>query len=314
MTSSNKFTGNLIVIAGPTASGKTGIAIELAKRFDTEIVSADSRQFYREIPIGTAAPTAEERSIITHQFVGNLSVTDDYNVSKYENDVINLLNTHFVDSAAVIMAGGSGLYIDAVCKGIDLLPDIDQSIRTSMNELFENEGIEALRDKLMNLDPDYGKQVDLNNPKRLLRAIEVCLQTDKPYSLLRKNISKTRNFNIIKIGISVPRNILVERINERTDEMIKNGWIEEAHSVYPDKEYNSLNTVGYKELFAFFENKLTLDQAIEKIKTNTRRYAKRQMTWFRRDKDVQWFEYNNIQGMADYIMTFQSPPDLEELL
>lgn len=301
MTASSKFTGKLIVIEGPTASGKTTIAIEIAKHFGTEIISADSRQFYGEIPIGTAAPTKAEQNEVFHHFVGSLSVIDDYNVYKFEHDVLNLLNTKLVDTPIVIMTGGSGLYIDAVCMGIDILPDIDESIRISTNELFEKKGLPALQEKLLQLDPVYYNQVDLNNPKRLLRAIEVCLQTGTPYSELRKNKPQQRNFNIIKIGIRIPRDILVERINNRVDEMMRNGWVEEAKSVYPHKQLNSLNTVGYKELFAFFENKLTLGQAVEKIKTNTRRYAKRQMTWFRKDKEIQWFDYEDIEDMVDFV-------------
>ena len=301
MNISPKFKGKLILIVGPTASGKTSIAIKLAKYFDTEIISADSRQFYKEIPIGTAAPTKTEQSEVVHHFVGTLSVSDEYNVYKFEHDVLNLLNTRFVDSQVVIMTGGSGLYIDAVCKGIDILPDIDESLRSEVIKLFENQGIVALQEKLKVLDPVYYNQVDLNNPKRLMRAIEVCLQTDSTYSQLRKNTTHTRSFDIVKIGISVPRDILVERINNRVDVMVSNGWIDEAKSVFPTKHYNSLNTVGYKELFAFFENLITYDQAIEKIKTNTRRYAKRQMTWFRKDKDIHWFGYDDVNGMGSLI-------------
>ena len=301
MNTSSKYKGKLIVIVGPTASGKTNIAIKLAKYFDAEIISADSRQFYKEIPIGTAAPTKAEQSEVVHHFVSTLSVADDYNVYKFEHDVLNLIDTQFVHSKVVIMTGGSGLYIDAVCKGIDILPDIDESLRSSIVKLFENQGIVALQEKLQELDSVYYNQVDLNNPKRLMRAIEVCLQTNTPYSQLRKNNPQTRSFDIIKIGISVPRDVLVERINKRVDLMIDLGWMDEAKSVFPVKHYNSLNTVGYKELFAFFENSMTYDQAIEKIKTNTRRYAKRQMTWFRRDKDIHWFDYNDADGMESFI-------------
>lgn len=301
MNTSPKFKGKLIVIVGPTASGKTDIAIKLANKFGTEIISADSRQFYKEIPIGTAAPTKTERIEVAHHFVGSLSIADDYNVYKFEHDVLSLLDTRFVHSKAVIMTGGSGLYIDAVCNGIDILPDIDESLRSSIVKLFENEGIAVLHEKLQELDPMYYNQVDLNNPKRLMRAIEVCLQTNTPYSQLRKNNPQTRNFDIVKIGISVPRDILVERINKRVDIMMDLGWVDEARSVFPVRHYNSLNTVGYKELFAVFENAMTYDQAIEKIKTKTRRYAKRQMTWFRRDKDIQWFDYNDVDGMERFI-------------
>lgn len=301
MATPSKYTGKLIVVQGPTASGKTSVAIELAKRFGSEIISADSRQFYRELPIGTAAPTKAEQSEAVHHFIGMLSVEDDYNVSKFEHDVLNLLNTKLINSPLVIMAGGSGLYIDAVCKGIDMLPDIDAPIRASINELFTKEGLTALQEKLLKLDPVYYQQVDLNNPKRLLRAIEVCLQTGAPYSRLRKNSPRHRSFDIVKIGIKIPRDILVERINDRVDEMMGKGWLEEAKSVFPKKGCNSLNTVGYKELFAYFEKKITFDQAVEKIKTNTRRYAKRQMTWFRKDKEIKWFDYDDVDGMVGFV-------------
>lgn len=297
----SEFAGKLIVIEGPTASGKTGIAIEIAKHFNTEIISADSRQFYKEIPIGTAAPTKAEMSEAPHHFIANLSIADDYNVSMYEHDVLNMLNTKFLNMPIVFMTGGSGLYIDAVCKGIDILPDIDKSIKDEVRNIFEEDGLPALQAKLQKLDPIYFSQVDLNNPKRLMRAIEICLQAGGTYSELRKNKTKSRSFQIIKIGINIPREILVKRINNRVDEMIKNGWIKEARAVYPHKNYNSLNTVGYKELFAFFDSKLTFPDAVEKIKTNTRRYAKRQMTWFRRDKEINWFDYHDVKQMISFI-------------
>ncbi len=294
-----KFTGKLVVIQGPTASGKTSVAIKLAKYFNTEIISADSRQFYREIPIGTAAPTQLELDEVSHHFIGNLSIADDYNVYKFEHDVIDLLNTKFANSPIVILTGGSGLYIDAVCNGIDLLPDIDKEIRKSVTSIFENDGIEALLEKLLELDPIYYHQVDKNNPKRLMRAIEVCLQTNSTYSELRKNKPQQRCFDIIKIGLKIPREIIVERINNRVDEMIANGWVDEAKLVFPYRKFNSLNTVGYKELFTFFDGEFTLNQAIEKIKTNTRRYAKRQMTWLRRDKNINWFDYDDVSGIIE---------------
>lgn len=301
MINASKYSGKLLVIEGPTASGKTDIAIELANYFDTEIISADSRQFYKELPIGTGAPTLIQQSKAEHHFVGMLSVADDYNVSKFEHDVLNLLNTELVNAPLVIMAGGSGLYIDAVCKGIDILPDIETSIRNDAKNIFKRKGLVGLQEKLRQLDSEYYQKVDLNNPVRLLRAIEVCLQTGIPYSQFRKNNPQTRSFDIIKIGISIPRDILVERINKRVEQMINDGWVEEAKSVYPFKNKNSLNTVGYKELFAYFEKRLTIDQAIEKIKTNTRRYAKRQMTWFRKDKDMHWFDFDDVNGIVDFV-------------
>ena len=291
----------LIVLAGPTASGKTQLAIELAQHFHTEIISADSRQFYREIPIGTAAPTPEQLKAVPHHFIGNLSVTDDYNVSTYEKEVLELLKKKFISNPVMIMTGGSGLYINAVCKGIDDIPNPDKSLRNELNQLFLEKGIETLRTKLNAIDPEYYSVVDHNNPKRLLRALEVCLQTGEKYSKLRKNKDSKRPFNIIKVGLEVPREILNERINKRTDEMIRLGWIQEAESVIRYKDYNALNTVGFKELFKYLEGKWTLEHAVEKIKTNTRRYAKRQMTWFRKDTDITWFSPGNIKTIISHL-------------
>ena len=291
----------LIVLAGPTASGKTQLAIELAQHFHTEIISADSRQFYREIPIGTAAPTPEQLKAVPHHFIGNLSVTDDYNVSTYEKEVLELLKKKFISNPVMIMTGGSGLYINAVCKGIDDIPNPDKSLRNELNQLFLEKGIETLRSKLKAIDPEYYSIVDHNNPKRLLRALEVCLQTGEKYSKLRKNKDSQRPFNIIKVGLEVPREILNERINKRADEMIRLGWIQEAESVIRYKDYNALNTVGFKELFNYLEGKWTLEHAVEKIKTNTRRYAKRQMTWFRKDTDITWFSPGNIKTIISQL-------------
>lgn len=301
MGSLNKFTGKLVVVTGPTASGKTGISIKLAKYFGAPIISADSRQFYKEIPIGTAAPARGELKAAKHYMIGQLSISDEYNVSKFEVDVLNLLNNELVDCPVVIMTGGSGLYIDAVCKGIDQLPDIDHDIRSSIKQVFEDNGVDELRNMLLDLDPEYYEQVDLNNPVRLMRAIEVCQQTGKRYSDLRKNNPAIRSFDIIKIAINIPRDILVERINKRTDSMISQGWLKEVESVFEHRMLNSLNTVGYKELFAYLENKVTLPEAVEKIKTNTRRYAKRQMTWFRRDDSLNWFSPDDIEGIIQLI-------------
>lgn len=297
----SRFKGTLVVIAGPTASGKTSVAINLAKRLKSSIISADSRQFYKEIPIGTAAPSESELSEIKHYMVGNLSIKDVYNVSKFETDVINLLDNELVDCDYVILAGGSGLYIDAVCKGIDTLPDVDIEIRENVKKLFQENGLESLQLKLKEVDEEYYTQVDLNNPMRLMRALEVCYQTGKKYSDLRLNKPVKRNFKIIKVGLSVPRDELVELINLRTERMIEDGWVDEARSVHKYKELNSLATVGYKELFDFFEGRINFEKAIEKIKTNTRRYAKRQMTWFRRDKEIKWFGNSDILGMLEYI-------------
>jgi len=295
----------LLVILGPTASGKTGLAIDVAKQLKTEIISADSRQFYREVPKGTAAPSSEQLKTIRHHFVGQLSISDEYNVSRYEQEVISLLNEKFKTQDTIIMVGGSGLYIDAVCNGIDDLPDPDEKLRSQLNALLAKEGIEALQLKLKELDTVFYSQVDLNNPKRLLRAIEVCLQTGKPYSSQRLQTRKARNFNIVKIGLEIPRDELYERINRRTDEMIKNDWLEEARSVYPYKHLNSLNTVGFKELFKYISGEWDFNFAIEKIKTNTRRYAKRQMTWFKRDKEIHWFQSGDLENIFSFVSSYR---------
>lgn len=291
----------LIVLVGPTASGKTDVAIKLALHYNTSVISADSRQFFREIPIGTAAPSESQLQAARHYFVGHLSITDDYNVSRYEKDVINLLEREFKNNDVMILTGGSGLYIDAVCRGIDELPDPDPEIRSSLNKLYKKDGLEALQQLLQQLDPVFFNQVDRKNPKRLMRAIEVCKQTGKPYSSLRKNKPAKRNFVIQKIGLELSREELNKRIEQRTLNMIEAGWIEEARKVHPMKHMNALNTVGYTELFRYFEGLFDLELATEKIITNTRRYAKRQMTWFRKDSEIKWFNPEDIKGMIDYI-------------
>jgi tRNA dimethylallyltransferase len=298
MTSQPK---TLIVLLGPTASGKTDLAIALAQHFHTEIISADSRQFYKEIPIGTAAPKPEQLALVRHHFVGHLSVRDEYNVYRFEQDVLKLLEDGFQSKDVFVMAGGSGLYIDAVCDGIDELPDPDPALRSGLESLLNGQGIEALQQKLKALDPDYFEEVDIHNSKRLMRAIEVCLQTGKPYSQQRLNKGKERPFNILKIGLEVPREILNQRINQRTDQMLAEGWLKEAESLLPLRKLNALNTVGYKELFSYFDGERTLEQAIEKIKTSTRRYAKRQMTWFRKDEDIHWFAPSEMEEIIGFV-------------
>jgi len=293
----------LVVVLGPTAAGKTDVAIRLAQQLNTEIISADSRQFYREIPLGTAAPSKEQLTLVPHYFVGNLSLQQDYNVSQYENEVLLLLENKFREHDVMILTGGSGLYIDAVCKGIDQLPDPDPEIRKSLQEKWQQQGITALQKQLQQLDPEFYGQVDRQNPKRLLRALEVCLQTGKKYSELRKNNPQERDFRILKIGLNLPREQLYDRINRRVDSMMKNGWLEEAESMFPFCHLNALNTVGYKELFAFLEGKMTLDEAVEKIKTSTRRYAKRQLTWFKKDKDVRWFSPEEEEAIFQYVQS-----------
>ena len=291
----------LIVIAGPTGIGKTALAIDVAKHFNTEIVSADSRQFYKELKIGAAFPNHKELSVVKHHFIGNLSITDEYNVSKYEQDALQTLETIFTTHNTAVLVGGSGLYLDAVCKGIDELPDPDLELRESIKTLFNENGITALQSKLKLLDPEYYNQVDRDNPKRLMRAIEVCITTGKTYTSLRLSNPKPRNFNIIKIGLFTDREVMYWRINQRTDKMIKDGLIEEAYSLLPYRNYNSLNTVGYKELFNYFDKTITLEEAIDKIKIHTRRYAKRQLTWFNKDDKIIWIDINNIKNIYDVL-------------
>lgn len=292
---------HLIVIAGPTASGKTATAIKIAKALDTVIISADSRQFYKEIPIGTAAPTKEELSEVQHYMIHNLNIEDKYDVADYEHDVLLLLKQLFLTHDIVVMTGGSGLFIDAVCNGLDSIPDISDEIRNKVNELYEKGGLVALQSELQNLDPEYYNIVDKYNPRRLQRAIEVCYQTGLPYSSFRKNHAKERDFNIIKLAIHWDRNELIARINKRVENMISDGLVNEARNMYPKRHLNSLNTVGYKEMFQHFEGKISLSEAIEQIKISTRQYAKRQMTWLRKNNNYQWFSIDEIPKMLEYI-------------
>ena len=291
----------LVVITGPTAIGKTGVAIKIAKHFNASIISADSRQFFREMKIGTAAPTPDELAAVPHYFTAHLSVNDYYNVSKFEADVVTLLDRLFAENQVVVMTGGSGLYIDAVCKGIDDLPDPDQNLRNQIKLSFQENGIEYLQKQLEKLDPEYFKVVDLANPNRLMRAIEVCLTTGTTFTSLRKNSAKSRNFSILKIGLSRPRNELFENIGKRTDNMIASGLVEEVKNLVHYRRLNALNTVGYKEIFDYLDGKTTLDEAITNIKTNTRRYAKRQLTWFKKDLDYHWFLPEEVDQIIGFV-------------
>ena len=291
----------LVVIAGPTASGKTATAIQVAKALGTEIISADSRQFYKELPIGTAAPTKEEQSEVQHHMIHNLKVEDKYDVADYENDVLTLLKKLFINHDAVVLTGGSGLFIDAVCKGLDSIPDISDEVRNQVNKLYEEGGLFALQNEVQRLDPEYYNIVDKYNPRRLQRAVEVCYQTGLPYSSFRNNTAKVRDFKIIKVALLWDRNELISRINLRVEKMVSEGLLEEARAMYPKRHLNSLNTVGYKELFEHFDGKATLNEAIEHIKINTRQYAKRQMTWLRKNNDYQWFTIDEIPEMINYI-------------
>jgi len=291
----------LIVVAGPTAVGKTAFSIKLAQHYKTEILSADSRQFYRDMRIGTAYPEAVELAAVKHHFVGNLSIRDEYNVARYEDEALALLDDLFLKHDLVILSGGSGLYIDAVCRGIDDLPDHDPELRQKLKEELEETGIEMFGEKLKKLDPEYYEVVDLNNPNRLLRALEVCLQTGETYTSLRKNTSKSRSFHIIKIGLNTEREMLFRRISDRVDKMMEKGLLDEAGSLLPLREHNALNAVGYKELFAYFDGDITLERAVENIKTNTRRYAKRQLTWFKRDEEMRWFEPDDFDKAIKFL-------------
>jgi tRNA dimethylallyltransferase len=294
----NKF---LIIILGPTASGKTTAGIKIAKIFQTEIISADSRQFYKELKTGTAVPDKSQMSGITHHFIQNISVHDYYNVSIYEQEVLELLERIFLKKEYAVMVGGSGMYIDVVCHGIDDFPTIDPKIREKLQHKFKNDGIEGLRSELKKMDPVYFNKADLNNPKRILKALEISVMTGIPYSSFLTCPRKDRSFKILKIGLKPERDILYDNINRRVDDMIQKGLIEEAKSLYNIRHLNALNTVGYKELFNYFDGIITLEQAIELIKRNTRRYATRQLTWFNRDKTIIWFKPEDIDSIIDFI-------------
>jgi tRNA dimethylallyltransferase len=291
----------LIVITGPTAVGKTQLAVDLAIKLQTEIISADSRQFFRELKIGTAVPSDQALSCVKHHFIGNLSIHDHFNVSDFEVQALSVIENLFVTNKYAIVAGGSGMYIDALCSGIDDFPDTDPMLRISLEKAYNEYGISYLRNQLKLLDPEYYRQVDAANHKRLLRALEVCMTTGKTYSSLRLNTIRKRPFHIIKIGLNLPRNELFERIGKRVDQMMAEGLEAEARMLYPQRSLNALNTVGYKELFNYFDGDDTLERAVENIKTNTRRYAKRQLTWLARDKSIQWFAPEQFTEIESFI-------------
>ena len=291
----------LVVIAGPTASGKTATAIKVAKALGTEIISADSRQFYKELPIGTATPTPEEQAEVQHHMIHNLNVEDKYDVADYEQDVLDLLEKLFVNHDTVVLTGGSGLFIDAVCKGLDSIPDISDEVRNKVDELYKKGGLIALQNEVERLDPEYYNIVDKYNPRRLQRAVEVCYQTGLTYTSFRKNTVKQRDFKIVKVALLWERADLINRINKRVEIMVSEGLLDEAKSMYPKRHLNSLNTVGYKEVFEYFDGKVSLNEAIENIKINTRQYAKRQMTWLRKNNDYKWFTVDEQDEMLKYI-------------
>jgi len=291
----------LIVIAGPTAVGKTAIAIEVARHYSTVVVSADSRQFFREMSIGTAKPNLEELSAVPHYFINSHSIRESFSVGDFEKQASALLDDLFKKHGVVVMAGGSGLYIKAVCEGFDDLPVADPGIRHRLNQDFTELGIRHLQQRLKDVDPDYYEQVDIHNPQRIIRALEVFETTGKPISFYRKSTINTRPFRIVKIGLNLPRDILYAQINKRVDNMVRQGLIDEVKALLPYRHLNALNTVGYSELFDYIDGKITLETAIELIKQNTRHFAKRQLTWFRRDKDFHWLEADSENVVSEIV-------------
>ena len=291
----------LIVLIGPTAVGKTDTSLAIAEHFGCPIISSDSRQMYSGMEIGTAMPTKEEQARCKHYFVGHLQPGDYYSAAKYEEDVIKLLETEFMSHPVMLMLGGSMMYIDAVCKGIDDIPTVDDETRAMVLEKYEKEGLEQLASELRLLDPEYYNEADIKNPKRVMHALEICYMTGKTYSSFRKRNTKERPFNIIKVGLQRDREELYERINRRVDMMIEHGLIDEVKGFAHLKSHNSLNTVGYKEIFKYLDGEWTLPFAIEKIKQNTRIYSRKQVTWYRKDEDIAWFHPSDIENIIKYI-------------
>lgn len=300
MASSDK---TLIVITGPTAVGKTALCLDIARHFDIPIINADSRQIYQELRIGTARPTDEEQRQVKHYFVGTLRLADYYSASMYEQQVLSLLDDLFKERDYALMAGGSMMYIDAVCNGIDDIPTVDDETRETMKRRLKAEGLEALVEELRHLDPEHWEIVDRQNPRRVVHALEICHMTGKTYTSFRKAEKKQRPFHIVKIGLNREREELYARINQRVDAMMQQGLLKEAEGLYPHRSLNALNTVGYKELFEFFDGHWPLEEAIERIKGNTRRYARKQLTWFKRDPEIRWFHPDNKKEIIDYILS-----------
>lgn len=290
----------LIIILGPTAVGKTDAAIKLATDLKTGIISADSRQFYKEMSIGTAKPTETQLATVKHYFINNLSINDDYSCGDFEREVIDKLTLLFEKNDSVVMVGGSGLFLKAVCEGIDEMPPEDKELRAKLNFQFQTEGLTNLLLQLQNLDPNYFNQIDHHNSQRIIRALEVCISTQKPYSSFRTGKIIKRDFEIIKIGLMLDRALLYKRINERVDIMLENGLENEAKLLYPYKNINALQTVGYQEFFDYFDDKITKEKAIDSIKQNTRRFAKRQMTWFNKDKEIHWMHPEDAEQIFNY--------------
>ena len=291
----------LIVITGPTAVGKTALCLDIAKHFDIPIINADSRQIFRELKIGTARPTEEQMQEVKHYFVGILGLEDYYSASLFEQQVLELLDQQFQTHDYALMAGGSMMYIDAVCDGIDDIPTIDDATRDLMKKRLAEEGLEKLCEELKILDPDYYDIVDRQNPRRVVHALEICTMTGKPYTSFRKREKRERPFRIIKIGLNRPREELYERINRRVDQMMAEGLLDEVQSLYPRRSLNALNTVGYKELFDYIDGRWPLEEAVERIKGNTRRYARKQLTWYKKDEQIRWFHPNDKETIINYI-------------
>ena len=293
----------LIVVVGPTASGKTALAIRLAQQFQTEIISGDARQFFTEMNIGTARPTQYETQLIPHHLVGHISINQPYSAGLFETEAQKLLSHLFQQHNQVILVGGSGMYIKALCEGFDVLPDVPDNIRIELNQTYIQQGLSTLQQMLAELDPVYYKQVDLNNPQRIIRALEICKITKQPYSSFRKGQKVKRDYRIIKIGLDLPREELYLRINNRVEEMMQGGLLQEVEQLLPYKTLNALKTVGYTELFEYLDQRITLPRAVELIKQNTRHYAKRQMTWFKKDPEIRWFNPNDWQQILNYLQT-----------
>ena len=301
LKSMKKNTKKIIIIVGPTGIGKTALSIELASALNTEIISCDSRQFYKELKIGAAPPNAKELATAKHHFIHHLSVTEDYNAGEFEiNAIAKIKDLHKIKDT-IIVVGGSGLYVDAICKGFDKMPEIPTQIRIKLNTKLNEQGLVWLQEEVKKVDPNFYATCDQQNPQRLLRALEVFLATGDTFSSYKSEKPKERPFEIIKIGISTEREILYNRINTRVDKMLENGLLEEVESLIPFQQRNALKTVGYKEIFSFYNNDCTLKKAVENIKRNTRRFAKRQLTWFRKDKNITWFDPNQMSELKTFI-------------
>ena len=296
----------LIVITGPTAVGKTTLCMDIAKHFGIPIINADSRQIYRELKIGTARPTDKQIQAVRHYFVGTLGLDDYYSASLFEQQVLQLLDQLFQTSDYALLTGGSMMYIDAVCDGIDDIPTIDEETRRLMKQRLADEGLEALCEELRRLDPEYYEIVDRQNPRRVVHALEICTMTGKTYTSFRRRERRQRPFRIVKIALNRPREELYERINRRVDQMMSDGLLDEARALYPKKELNALNTVGYKELFDYLDGRWPLEEAVERIKGNTRRYARKQLTWYKKDKQIRWFHPDDKQSIIDYIINYET--------